>query len=135
MVKTIKYEIETGRDTLHNITDNINKTILDSKIVNGVVTVETTDAGAGILLVNCQSEMIKEDVINEMRKIVPARINYKYQESPEAAAGNIKSSLFSKSVNVIVEEGKLICEDKQEICLAEYDGPNRRTYTVCVIGE
>ena len=78
---------------------------------------------------------VLEDIVKEMRKIIPARINYLHQDGPENAAGHIKSALFGTSVSMIIKDGKLLIEDKQDVCFADYDGPQIRTYRVCVMGE
>ena len=88
-------------------------------------------------LANCSALLneVLEDIVKEMRKIIPARINYLHQDGPENAAGHIKSALFGTSVSMIIKDGKLLIEDKQDVCFADYDGPQIRTYRVCVMGE
>ena len=135
MVYIKEFRLTTGRDSLQKITAEVNKTIKESKITNGTVIVETAQSTAGILKVTSSGEEVMEDIVKEMRRIVPARINYIHQDSPENAAGHIKSSLFGSSLSLIVKDGRLLCEGKQEICFADYDGPRERTYSVCVMGE
>ena len=135
MVYIREFRLTTGRDSLQKITAEVNETIIESKIKNGTVTVETAHSTAGILKVTSVGEEVGEDIVKEMRRIVPARINYIHQDSPENAAAHIKSSLFGSSVSLIVKDGRLLCEGKQEICFADYDGPRERTYSVCVMGE
>ena len=135
MVYIRKFELITGKDSFTDITKEVKEAIASSNIRNGIVTVETPHSTAGIFkITNCGNEVI-EDIVREMRRIVPARINFRHQDSPEDSAGHIKSCLFSSSVSLILEDGKLLCEEKQEICFADYDGPRERTYSVCVVGE
>ena len=135
MVYIKEFRLTTGRDSLQKITAEIIETVKESKITNGTVIVETAHSTAGILKVTSFGEEVLEDIVKEMRRIVPARINYIHQDSPENAAGHIKSSLFGSSLSLIVKDGRLLCEGKQEICFADYDGPRERTYSVCVMGE
>ncbi len=134
MVYIKECSITSGRDSLQNISDEINNAINESNVVNGVVVVETTHSTCGILKISKQGNEILEDITKEMRRLIPARINYKHQESPENAAGHIKSSLFGTSVSLIVKDGKLLCNDKQDIYFADYDGPRVRKYTILVYG-
>ena len=127
--------ITTGRDSLQKITAEINNAINESTIVNGSVTVETVHSIAGILKITSQGNEVLEDIVKEMRRMIPARINYKHQESPENAAGHIKSTLFGSSLSLIVKEGRLLCTDMQDIYFADFDGPRLRKYNICVYGE
>ena len=99
-----------------------------------MVTIEAIGSTVGILLIK-QDENVLADVYLEQRRIVPARINYKYQQSPESAAGNIKTSLFGASVSMIIENGELVNKDNKDIYLSDYDCPNIREFKVCVMGE
>lgn len=129
-----EFTLLTGKDLLQPITGSISEAVAESSIRNGIAVVETSAAAAGILKVSGKGEEVFADIIKEMRRIVPARINFQNQDSPESAAGSIKSALFGSSLSLIVKDGKLLCEGKQEICFADYDGPQNRTYSVCVTG-
>ncbi len=135
MVYTKEYKITTDRDSLQDITAEVCETIKESGIRNGIVTVETVEEAAGLFKIASLGQEVKDDIIREMRRMVPARINYRYQVSPENAAGQIKNCLFGSSVSMILREGKLLCEGKQGVCYADYDGPQERSYSVCVMGE
>lgn len=135
MVTIKSFELETKRDSLINISDNVKKVISESGVKNGTVVVEADHSTASILMVASYGKEVLEDVVKEMRKIVPARITYLHQDSPENAAGHIKSSLFGTSVTLIIKDGKLLCEGKQDIYFLDYDGPRNRKYNVCVMGE
>lgn len=135
MVFTKEYELVTGRDLLTKITSKVDEAIKESGIKDGIVVVETRYSTAGILKISRHGEEILDDIVREMRRIVPARINYYHQDSPENAAGHIKSALYGSSVSLILKDGRLYCEDSQDLYFAEYDGPRNRTYAVCVMGE
>ena len=135
MVKFYEYALLTDKEALVKITNDINKAIQDSGVINGIVTIETKHSTASVLKITAYGQEVLDDIRKEMRNIVPARINFKHQDAPENAAGHIKSSLFGSSLSLIVKEGKLICEDSQDIYFYDYDGPRHRTYCVCVIGE
>lgn len=135
MLSIKQYSITTGRDLLLNITAEVNKSIADSGIKNGVVVVECPHSTAGILKIDVHGEEVLDDIVREMRRIIPARINFYHQEAPENAAGHIKSSLFGSSVSLILKDGKLLCDGKQDIYFADYDGPRERVYSVLVMGE
>ena len=136
MVYVKEFEITTtDKNSLHNITDVVEKTINESGIKNGVVVVETLHSTAGILMITSYGKEILDDVIREMRRTIPSRINFYHQQAPENAAGHVKSSLFGTSVSAIVKDAKLLCTNKKDIYFADYDGPQNRKYSICVIGE
>ena len=135
MVFNKEFTITTGRDSLTKITDSIRETIKECKAQNGIVTVETAHSTAGILKITVQGEEVLDDIVREMRRLIPARINFYHQESPENAAGHIKSAFYGSSLSMILKDGRLLCEDKQDIYFADYDGPRVRTYSVCVVFE
>ena len=135
MVYTKEYTLTTGRDSLQSITAQIVKTVKESGIKNGIVVTETVASTAGIFKITSYGEEVLDDIVREMRRIVPARINFYHQDSPENAAGHIKNCLFGSSVSLILKDGKLLCEGKDDVFFAEYDGPRERNYSVCVMGE
>ncbi len=135
MVYIKEYNITTGKDSMQNITAEVCKTIEDSGIRNGIVTVETVDSTAGIFKSSSEGQEVLDDIVREMRRIVPARINFSQQESPENSAGHIKNSLFGSSVSMILKDGKLLCEGREDVFFAEYDGPRESSFCVCVAGE
>lgn len=135
MVYIKNFELLTSKDSLQKISDNVQKTIEESGINNGSVVVETIHSSAGILMIDSKASVILDDIVREIRRTIPARVNFYYQEAPENVAGQIKSTLFGSSVSAIVCDGKLLCEGKKDIYFADYDGPQNRTYSVCVTGE
>ena len=135
MVYIREFTIRTGRDSYDIITSEISKAIEESRILNGIAIVESADQSVDILKIAGFSSEILDDLNREMRRLVPARINFKNQDSPENTAGRIKGSFFGSSVSLIVRDGKLLCDGRQDICFADYDGPQVRTYAVCVYGE
>ena len=135
MVYIREFKITSSSNSFNKITDQINETIGKSGVRNGIVVVETTHSTAGILKVNVCGNEILDDIVREMRRIIPSRINFYHQDGPENASGHIKSSLFGTSVSLVVKDGKLLCEGKQDVYFAEYDGPRERSFFVCVSGE
>lgn len=118
-----------------NITKAVTEALSGCGIKNGMVTVETASPATGILRMAAGEEKVVYDVVKEMRRLVPARINFKNEESPEQAAGCIKSALFGASVTCVVKDGALAFGKESGIYFMDYDGPRTRTYRVCVVGE
>lgn len=109
--------------------------IVESKVQNGLVTVEIGHSTAGIMTTTDHCPEVQQDIAAELDRIVPARVNFAHQETPEDAAGHIKCALFGNAVTLIVENGTLLSRDKLGIFLMEYDGPRHRKVNVAVLGE
>jgi secondary thiamine-phosphate synthase enzyme len=66
---------------------------------------------------------------------VPTRINFRHQhDTPQDAAGHIKSALIGASQTFIVEDGQLVLGHSQKIYFFEFDGPRKRQIYVQVLG-
>ena len=135
MVYIREFSLVTGKASVTDITASVNEAVAESGIRNGIAVVEAAHSTASVLKITDHGEGVIEDIVKEMRRMIPARINFDQQAAPEDAAGHIKSALFGSSLSLIVKDGRLLCDGKQHICFAEYDGPRNRTYSVCVSGE
>ena len=71
------------------------------------------------------------DIHEEINRIVPTRIDFKHQvDTPQDAAGHIKSVLIGASLTLIVENGKPFLGHSQGIFLNEFDGPRKRQFKI-----
>ncbi len=127
-----KREIATTRHGVHDITAQVMEVVAHSGVKNGTVVVQTPDAAAGIVTGAPFDEDVAFDVMTELRRIVPARITYRHEASPDAAAGRIKSALFGNSAAAILLGGRPVGDEQMRWYLFEYDGPARRSFYVAV---
>lgn len=135
MIYTDVVSLVTERDGIHEITSGVEEAVRKSGITNGICVVEAAHTTAGLLKICSCAEGTAADLVKEMRRLIPSRINFVHQDSPDDAAGHLKSAMFGTSLSLIVKDGKLVCLENQGIYFAEYDGPRNRHYTVCVFGE
>ncbi len=135
MVYSETKKLETGKNTVHDITAEVNAVLAASGVKNGILVVETKHSTAGIVRTTAWGHEVLDDLVKEMRRIVPARINFKHEESPEDAAGHLKNAFFGSSVSCIVRDGRLVADGGLGVYFMEYDGPRSRIYDVCVVGE
>ena len=131
-MKIIK--LETERDGIHNITEEINKVLVDSNIQNGMVHVFVPHTTAGLCITSFWDPLGFQDIVNEIKRIVPTRIDFLHQyDTPQDAAGHIKSILVGVNESIIVEDGKLMLGSSQALYFVEFDGPRSRQFYVKVI--
>lgn len=126
--------VKTQRDGVTDITGQVANIIRASGLKNGIVTVEADPISVGVLRLPVDNSALCEDVVREMRRLVPARINFTQEVSPEYTAGNLKCAFFGSTATGLIQKGTLL-NGQSGFFLMEYDGPASRTYHVCVIGE
>ena len=77
-----------------------------------------------------------KDIQDEIRRLVPTRIDFKHQhDTPQDAAGHVKSSLIGISLTFIIEDGTLLVGHSQGVYFLEFDGPRRREYYVKILSD
>lgn len=135
MVYTQKLTLRSEAASVQEITQSVEAVMIASGIRDGILTVETSVPASGVFLAPENSRKALQDIMKEMRRLVPARINFVNEESPEYAAGCVKSALFGASVSRVVKDGMLASEDGNGIYFADYDGPRDCCCLVCVVGE
>lgn len=118
-----------------DITKQIESLIRESGIYQGQILVQTLDLSAGLFRAPTGREELVQDIQKEIRLLIPARINFNYEESPEMTAGCIKSALFSSSISGIVADGGLDVGEGLGFFFADFDGPRNCQCAVCIVGE
>jgi secondary thiamine-phosphate synthase enzyme len=114
-----------------DITQEIARTVRDSKVKNGVCHIFVPHTTAAVTINENADPDVKEDILKELNKVIPFDDNYSHTEGN--AAAHIKSSLIGVSETVFVEEGNLVLGTWQGICFCEFDGPRRRKVVVKVV--
>ena len=125
----------TERNSIVEITNEVLNEIKKSGIKNGYVLVETPDSTTGIISSKTKAKEFLVDLLYEIKNLVPSRITFKQQISPDETSGEIKNALFGHSVIAIIKDGKLMAGDSLGFYFLEYDGPTNRTYFIEVQGE
>jgi len=113
----------TKRQEMINITDVIERFILESKIKEGICTVFVPHTTAGVTINENADPTVVDDILNALDRIVPD-IRFKHLEGNSDA--HIKASLMGSSVNLIIEKGSLVLGTWQGIYFCEFDGPRKR---------
>ena len=106
-----------------------------STVLTGLVTVMAPHTTAGITVYSFPDPLGLIDMNDEIDRLVPTRINFRHQhDTPQDAAGHIKSALVGSSQTFIVEDGQLVLGHSQKIYFFEFDGPRKRQIYVQVLG-
>lgn len=125
MLREINFE--TKKNDVLSLTDEIEQIVKESGIQNGLCVIHTPHTTAGLTITSKWDETDFADIKSEMRRIVPTRVDFAHQfDTPEDAAGHIKSILIGCNMTMIVHDGKLLLGSSQGIFFLEFDGPRTR---------
>ena len=116
-----------------DITSKVSEVLQKSGIKDGICTVFTPHATAGITINENADPDVPRDIIKEMGKVIPLNDGYDHIEGNSAA--HIKSSLFGCSEMVIIRNGSLMLGTWQSVFFCEFDGPRNRKVWVEIIGK
>jgi secondary thiamine-phosphate synthase enzyme len=113
----------------------LNKDITDfvenSGVREGICLVTIPHTTASLAITSFWDPNGLTDLQEEICRIVPTRIDFKHQhDTPQDAAGHVKSSIVGTSISFIIHDGKLLLGGSQGIYFLEFDGPRNREYFV-----
>jgi secondary thiamine-phosphate synthase enzyme len=118
-------EIRTGkRVEFIDVTERLNSLIRSSGIKNGVCFIHIPHTTAAITINENADPDVTSDIISKINKLIPSNDNYSHMEGNSDA--HIKSSLFGQTLNLIIENGKLLLGIWQGVYFCEFDGPRTR---------
>ena len=131
---TININTERRQD-LVNVTNVIEESIAASGTDEGICVVYCPHTTGGITLNSQMDPPTLTDLIEEIDRIVPTRVDFKHIfDTPSDAAGHIKASIIGNSVSIPITSGKLSLGSSQGILFWEFDGPRKRKIHLQIIG-
>ncbi|MFC1680035.1 secondary thiamine-phosphate synthase enzyme YjbQ [Elusimicrobiota bacterium] len=123
MLKEIK--VKTGRRAeLIDITPDLRDYLRGLKAKSGFLNVFVPHTTAGVTINENADPAVQRDIIHFTSELIPQNPEFTHSEGNSDA--HIKSSLFSASLNLIVEDGHLQLGTWQGVYFAEFDGPRSR---------
>lgn len=127
MVRYINVKTKS-RNEFVDITEMVQDVIKDTGVMKGLCFLYVPHTTAGITINEGADPSVQRDIINALSRLVPHEMNYAHREGN--ADAHIKSTLVGNSVNVVIDEGKLILGTWQAIFFCEFDGPRHRRIAV-----
>lgn len=130
----VNRKIKTEFRDVYAITDEVKKIVRESGVQEGICIIYIPHTTAGLTLTSFWDSAGFEDLQDEICRIIPTRIDFKHQhDTPQDAAGHVKSSLVGISLSLIISNGELLLGSSQGIYFLEFDGPRNREYYVKVL--
>lgn len=131
-VNLSKYGIDTKYMGMHDITENVQKAIVDTGVRDGICHVSVLHSTAGLLVCNRDTNALM-DIMSDIERMVPTRVDFKHRETASDAGGHVKTALTGSQLSFAVVNGKLALAEDQAVVFAEFDGPRPRNYFVGII--
>jgi secondary thiamine-phosphate synthase enzyme len=120
------FSVRTQKHTQFlDITQEVQSWISDSEAQNGIVTIFVPHTTAGIAINENADPSVTSDMADALDRAVPWQAQYKHSEGN--AAAHVKASMMGSSVQVIVEDSRLLLGTWQAVYFCEFDGPRSRT--------
>ena len=129
----VSFALKTGSNAAYDITPQVTEAVRDSGANCGIGVVALPHTTAAVCIISFPDPNTLEDVMEEVARLVPTRIDFKHQhDTPQDAAGHIKSALIGCSLSILVDGGAPVLGHSQRIYFLEFDGPRDRNVNVCV---
>ena len=123
-----KYSLQTETEGFTNITAMAVRSLAKSGVKQGLCTVFCPHTTAGITINENADPNVVHDILIGLSKALPDRPEFRHAEGNSSA--HLKASCMGSSVQVIVEDGRLVLGTWQGIYFCEFDGPRRRNFYV-----
>ena len=120
-----------------DITTEVERELVQSKIHNGLVTVFAVGSTAALTTVEYEPGLTK-DLDELFERIAPKNNNYHHEEAWHDGNGfsHVRASLLKPSLSIPIADGKMTLGTWQQIVLIDFDNrPRSRTVAVQVMGE
>ena len=122
-----KLEIETAANGAIEITSWLREVVAASGVVEGVCVVHVPHTTAGLSITSYADPLGHEDIHDDINRLIPTRIDFKHQhDTPQDAAGHIKSVLVGVNLTLIIADSRLLLGSSQGVFFNEFDGPRHR---------
>lgn len=128
-METLNISTKT-RSEFVDITSKVQDAVSRSKVKDGLCILFCPHTTAGLTINENADPDVQADILNNLERLVPRNGNYSHAEGN--ADAHIKASLMGSSLNLFIEDGKLVLGTWQGIFFCEFDGPRQRKVHVYV---
>jgi len=133
MLRLIHLETAPG-DALVDVTAQVRGLVESSGVQAGLCSIIVPHTTAGITLNSALDRATLRDLLDELQRLVPKRVDFAHQyDTPADAAGHVKAALIGQSVHLAIADGDLLLGHSQSLLFYEFDGPRQRQLQVKII--
>ena len=138
MVRTHTHEISTkGQGDALDVTGVVARSVAESEIRTGIVTVFVVGSTAGLTTIEFESGAI-HDLNAVFEKLAPRNGEYRHhlRWGDDNGSSHVRAALLGPSVTIPVRDSELMLGQWQQIALFEFDTrPRRREIVVQIVGD
>jgi len=132
MQKTIQISTRQHNE-LYDITNEVSQIVELSNIENGLVNIYAQGATAAIMIQENWDDSVQLDVINLLKKLIPAGI-WKHDAQDNNGDAHLKAGIVGPGETIPLINGKLGLSTWQNIFFCEFDGPRQiRNISITII--
>ena len=125
-----RIELETSQRTeMIPITHEVQQTLNDSGIKEGVCHLYVPHTTAGLAINENADPMVAHDVLHVIDRLIPFS-DSAYRHMEDNSAAHVKAILCGASETIFVRQGRLLLGTWQGIFFCEFDGPRQRHFFV-----
>ncbi|MFX1378763.1 MAG: secondary thiamine-phosphate synthase enzyme YjbQ [Promethearchaeota archaeon] len=138
MIKFDEFRVKTPeREVLIDVTNQVNDIIRKYGVEQGVCRVFVPHTTAAVTINENADPSVIKDISNYLSKLIPKSggLGYSYKHGEGNSDAHIKCSLTGHSVEILINNSRLMLGTWQGIMFAEYDGPRNRRVYVQIQGE
>ena len=126
----------TATNSTHEVTADIRRIVAQSGVQSGFCIVFIPHTTAALTITSFWDPAGLVDIQEEIGRLVPTRIDFKHQhDTPQDAAGHVKSSLIGAGLTLVIDEGELLLGHSQGVYFLEFDGPRKREVLVKIYAD
>ena len=126
-----EYSLSTAKENFYNITQQVQKSVTESEIKNGVAIVFCPHTTAGITINENADPDVVHDMLLGLAKAYPEQREFRHDEGNSTS--HLKASTIGSSVTIIISDGKLMLGTWQGIYFCEFDPPRSRKFYVKIM--
>lgn len=131
--KTMKLRVATQeRNQMVEVTDQVADLLKRNGIDDAVVMIYSPHTTAGVTIQENADPDVKADLLAKLSALIPKSESY-YRHTEGNSDSHLKTVMTGNSVQVILENGKLLLGRWQGVYLCEFDGPRERELWVKAI--
>ena len=120
---------------LYDITTMVENIVSESNIRSGIVNVYVQGATAAIMIQENWDDSVQNDVVNLMKKLVPAGV-WQHDAQDNNGDAHLKAGIVGPGESIPIMNGKMGLSTWQNIFLCEFDGPrSKRDVVISIISD
>ncbi|MCU7870574.1 MAG: secondary thiamine-phosphate synthase enzyme YjbQ [Candidatus Thiodiazotropha sp. (ex Lucinoma borealis)] len=131
MRETIMLKTDS-RETLVDMTDQVEQVVVQSGIKNGLVNVYAQGATAAIMIQENWDQSVQTDVVSLLRTMIPQGV-WLHDAQDGNGDSHLKAGLVGPSESIPLIDGRLGLSRWQNIFFCEFDGPRPDRSIICTV--